>query len=452
MVNAWLGIGLVLTLLLAFFGVLRLLQRLLNPHPEVVRKLMHIGMGLATLSFPWLFKSVWPVLLVAGMAMAALAAIRLVAGLKSGLGTVLGGVARQSLGEFYFTLSVAGLFWLTHDQPFGSILYSVPLLILTLADAVAALVGIRYGQRRYATLDGQKSAEGSIAFFLVAFFGTHVPLLLCTDVGRAQTLLIALALGLFVMMCEAIAWRGLDNLLIPLAGYLLLKTYLGPPGMEVSLLMLRVGILFGLLLFAGLWKRQTSLQGSALFGAVIVGYLSWALGGWEWLLPPLTVFLTYAVLLPRADRDRQATHNVDAVIGTAAAGLIWLFLARALGRPEFYYPFVLAFTAQLAIIALVRIKRAYPSIHALPLVTTSILNGCLLILVPFVLIDWRSGITGCTAKCVATGFVAVSLAVLVFFYTQPGLANCPADLPRWLRQSTHAGLASVLGLASLYVP
>jgi phytol kinase len=433
-------------------GVLRLVQHVFAPHPEVVRKLMHVGMGLATLSFPWLFHDVWPVLLLAGLAMAALASVRLVRGLKSGLGTVLGGVARESLGEFYFTLSVAGLFWLTHGQAFRMALYSIPILVLTLADAVAALIGIRYGQHRYPTLDGQKSAEGSIAFFLVAFFGTHIPLLLGTEVGRAETLLIALALGVFVMMCEAIAWRGLDNLLIPIASYLMLKTYLGPPGMEIRLLLLRVSALFGLLCVVWLWRRWTTLEGSAHFGAAIVGYLSLALGGWEWLLPPLTVFLTYAVLAPRETTSRQPTHNVDAVIATAAAGLIWLFLARVLERRDFYYPFVLAFAAQLAIIGLIRIKRFYPNMHSAPLLTISILKGCLLVFVPFVLIDWQAGITGRTAMCVVTGFAAVSLAVFVFFATQPGLDDCPADMPRWLRQATHSGLASVVGLASLYVP
>jgi hypothetical protein len=124
MVNPWLGIGLVLGLLLAFFAMLRVFQRFASPHPEVVRKLMHVGMGLATLSFPWLFSDLWPVLLLAGLTMPALVAIRLVRGLKSGLGTVLGGVARKSLGEFYFVLSVAGLFWLTRDQPYRVIICS----------------------------------------------------------------------------------------------------------------------------------------------------------------------------------------------------------------------------------------------------------------------------------------------------------------------------------------
>ena len=64
---------------------------------------------------------------------------------------------------------------------------------MTLADAVAALVGITYGKLRYVTGDGFKSAEGSVAFLSIAFLSVHVPLLLFTDVGRAQTLLISAA-------------------------------------------------------------------------------------------------------------------------------------------------------------------------------------------------------------------------------------------------------------------
>jgi phytol kinase len=450
--NPWLGIALVLALLLGLFGALRLVQRFAAPHPEIVRKLMHVGMGLATLSFPWLFKDVWPVLLLVGLSMVALATVRCVSALKSGFGSVLGGVARKSLGEFYFILSVACLFWLARGETFRLILYGVPLLILTLADAAAALIGLRYGQRHYETLDGQKSAEGSTAFFFTTFFSAHVPLLLATDIGRAQTLLIALALGLYVMMCEAIAWHGLDNLLVPLASYLLLKTYIGPPGMETWGLVLRVCVLCSLLVFVWIWRRQTTLAGSALFGAAIVGYLCWALGGWEWLLPPLTVFVTYALLAPRDGRNRLASHNVDAVIATAAAGLIWLFLYRVLARRDFYYPFVLSFTAQLAILGLVRTKGAYPGMRSVPLVATSVVKGCLLVFVPFVVIDWQSGITGSLGRTVVMGIVAVGLAVVFFFGTQPALDNCPSDAPRWFRQAISSGLASVVGLASLHAP
>src|SRR5262245_59802435 len=42
------------------------LQRHYRLHPELVRKLVHIGMGLATLSLPWLFASAWSVVVLTG--------------------------------------------------------------------------------------------------------------------------------------------------------------------------------------------------------------------------------------------------------------------------------------------------------------------------------------------------------------------------------------------------
>jgi phytol kinase len=74
---------------------------------------------------------------------------------------------RRSLGEVYFPAAVAVLFCLSHQTP---LLFCIPILMLTLADAVAALIGVRYGRLRYQTLEGQKSAEGSITFFTLGVF------------------------------------------------------------------------------------------------------------------------------------------------------------------------------------------------------------------------------------------------------------------------------------------
>src|SRR5262245_34698322 len=164
---------------------LRLYQRFYSPHPELVRKLLHMGMGLATLSLPWLFDRAWPVLLLAGISIVALVSLRLVASLKSGLGNVVAGVARASLGEIYFPLAVTVLLllylYVDTANPARLILYCVPILLLTLADAAAALIGVAYGRLHYHTTDGQKSAEGSLAFFLCAFLVVHIPVLLFTS-------------------------------------------------------------------------------------------------------------------------------------------------------------------------------------------------------------------------------------------------------------------------------
>ena len=81
------------------------------------------------------------------------------------MGAVAHRVERATFGELYFPLSVAWLFWLTcGDDP---LLFVIPILMLTLADAAAAVVGARYGLTPY--IGAGKSLEGSAAFAVVAF-------------------------------------------------------------------------------------------------------------------------------------------------------------------------------------------------------------------------------------------------------------------------------------------
>ena len=72
-----LGILLVLAVLFSLMAALKVYAHRCKPHPELVRKLLHIGMGLLTLSFPWLFNALWPVWLLAAIAVAHLVAVLL---------------------------------------------------------------------------------------------------------------------------------------------------------------------------------------------------------------------------------------------------------------------------------------------------------------------------------------------------------------------------------------
>lgn len=217
------GMSLVFAIFAALLVALRWYQLRSEPHPELVRKLMHVGMGLVALSLPWLFAEAWPALALAALSIAVLIALRVNSRWRQALGVALCGVERRSLGEIYFAASVAILFALAKGDV---ILFCVPTLILTLADAAAALIGLRYGRRRYPTPDGEKSLEGSVAFFVTAFLSAHIPLLLAPGVGRVDSLLIAAPLGLLLTLVEAMAWRGLDNLFIPLGGFVLLNSFL----------------------------------------------------------------------------------------------------------------------------------------------------------------------------------------------------------------------------------
>ena len=86
------GILVVCAVLATMFVALKLLERFARPHPELPRKLMHVGMGLAVISFPWVFAQNWPVLLLGGLSAVLLACLKTVPRLRDGVGTILTGV------------------------------------------------------------------------------------------------------------------------------------------------------------------------------------------------------------------------------------------------------------------------------------------------------------------------------------------------------------------------
>jgi phytol kinase len=442
--NPWLGMSLVVGTLAGLMGGLRVAQKRWAPHPEGVRKVLHVGMGLVTLTFPWLFTEAWPVVCLAAITSLGLLAVRRLKPLHDSVGSVICGVERSTLGEIYFPLAVALLFVLALREPPAqrALLYCIPILILALADALAALIGIRFGRLHYQTVEGHKSTEGSFAFFSVAFLSTWWPLQYGNVVDGERVWLIALLLGFLAMLFEAIAWRGLDNLVLPLASFLLLKSYLH---LEIRELLARVAITSALVAFALFYRWRTTLAGSAILGAVLVGYLSWALGGWPWLLPPLLVFVTYK-LWPTALSDARRAHTVHAVLCVSSGGLVWLFLSRFGDWPALLFPYTLAYAAHMAIIGVVRLKRAYPLWRGRVLVPVCTLVAGGLLVGPLL---WTELIPGRTLDLALAALLGISGATASFYLTQPGMNDCPTDSPRWLRQALLAGLGSLAGLAPL---
>ena len=219
--NPYISVLLVLILTSGLMGTIRIFQKKYAPHPEWCRKLMHIGSGILAVSIPWFFQSTWPVLLLCAISLAGLLAMRHLRCLKQNIGRVVGEVKRESSGDIYFPLTIAILFFLAEGDP---LFYCIPIMILTFADAAAALVGIHYGVLHFETPEGVKTIEGSLAFFVVAFFCAYLPMLLFSDFGSNEILLMAFLLAVLLMIVEAaVGWKGLDNLLIPVCGFLILK-------------------------------------------------------------------------------------------------------------------------------------------------------------------------------------------------------------------------------------
>lgn len=251
--TALLTIVLMLILSAAWMLGLACLQKRLALHPESLRKLLHMGSGSMALCLPWLFQSAWPVLILSAASLLGLLAIGRVPALHRRVGGVIDGVGRRSCGELYFVSATGLLFLITRGDP---LLFSVPMAILTFADAAAALVGRRCGRHRYRAGGGTKSVEGSTAFFITAFFSAQWGLAVLADGDPAAVRWLALLLALLLTLVEAAAGKGADNFWIPFAAWLLLRLYLGCPA---SLLMLHFMTAVSACLTAALMRR---LQGS----------------------------------------------------------------------------------------------------------------------------------------------------------------------------------------------
>jgi phytol kinase len=303
---------------------------------ELRRKLVHVGMGLLTLTFPWLFQESWPVWLLAGAATGALWLIRSQRHVRRLLGRALHDVPRTSWGELCFPWAVAMVFWLSRGDP---VMFGIPVLMLTLADAAGALAGGRYGRAGFKTPEGgNKSVEGSLAVFGVAFLCAHLPLLLMTNTGRAESVCAALTLALLVTLMESVAVRGLDNLIIPLGAFFLLQIY---REMEAGDLLLRFLITGGLLVMVVFMRRWHGLDAGATIGCALLGYGAVALGGWLFLTPLLGFYVRHVAALLLRPRLREYLHGIVAVLSIAASCLPWLGWFYLEGGPGLG-PFVLA--------------------------------------------------------------------------------------------------------------
>ena len=186
---------------------------------ELRRKALHIGIGLTALSFPLFLNTPSKIIAVLGLVIAWFIAIRHNPSLRRRFGTVLHDVRRESLGEIYFALSIGGLLLLTQSQP---ILFVIPILILTLADAFAAIVGKAFPVGPLAGIAEGKTTAGCATFFLVAFAVSFWCLESIAHLPAEQAYWVATGLALTTCGAEAASRHGVDNLVVPAMAYLIL--------------------------------------------------------------------------------------------------------------------------------------------------------------------------------------------------------------------------------------
>ena len=347
----WKSILLVVFLLVIALLIIKLLEKKFKLNGEVKRKLFHMSMGIVMLAFPYIFKSVISVGVLGVIALIVLLCLKHTK-LKNSFGTILYSVSRESLGEVFFVISVFSIFYLSKGD---KLLYSIPILILTFADSTAALIGKNYAKKNLAEeTEDAKSLEGSFMFFMVAFMATHVPILLFTNVGREESLIISAIIGFNVALIEMISHTGNDNLLIPLTTYAFLVTHIG---MSVEVLRENLIILGAIFFIVTVINRIETLSKLALVEVMVVGYLTISLYGFYAVIPPLMLFLTCMNFPKLREKEKSNLYDsriieTNVVIGIGICGLVAITGLKA----EFFMVYALAYAMHLTVNSFVRFK------------------------------------------------------------------------------------------------
>jgi len=210
------------------FGVIavgELLRRAGKRPPEFTRKFIHIGVGMWSLGTVALFET-WQMAIIPPITFVLINALSY----WRGVFRAMESEERGNLGTIYFPISFAVAIYAFWGQP---LLLVACLMPMTWGDAMAAIVGRRFGHYTYTVGGRTRSLEGSLAMLLWSWIATSaaifgIPYLI--GLYYVSWLLALIYGGLVAIVCtvvEALSPWGIDNLTVPAAAGLMLNMLFG---------------------------------------------------------------------------------------------------------------------------------------------------------------------------------------------------------------------------------
>ncbi|MGA9349638.1 MAG: phosphatidate cytidylyltransferase [Anaerolineae bacterium] len=202
----WLALIISYVYVFAMIGVGEGLRQWRGYSTEFTRKFIHIAVGLWAFGMVLLFQH-WYFAIIPPLSFVLLNYI-------SYRGEIFKSVEtgeKGNLGTVYFPISFAIIICLLWERPN---LLVASLMPMAWGDGLAAVLGRRYGQRKYSILGSTRSMEGSLVMFLFSWVSVFLALLLLPPLGWQTSLLYSLALAVFATIVEALSPWHIDNLTV----------------------------------------------------------------------------------------------------------------------------------------------------------------------------------------------------------------------------------------------
>ncbi len=185
-------------------------EKLLNKHPVVGRKILHIMVGNVAFLLPifqtraiMAFMAAGPFILFTFL-MSPYTPIKSIRGKTSSAG--------HGMGLVYYAISWTILAYVFFDY---KIVIAIGIFAMSYGDGLASLIGSRYGKKKYNIYADQKSYIGSITMFVFSFIMFIVALLFYEFTITSKVIVILGIIALSSMVAEMITPKGLDNLSVP---------------------------------------------------------------------------------------------------------------------------------------------------------------------------------------------------------------------------------------------
>lgn len=211
----WLAVIISIVYIAIILGVGEGLRQALHYSPDFTRKLVHIGIGCWSIGTVLLFQNPWIAIILP-----ALFVPLNYLSYRYNLLPVMENDNKSNLGTVYFPLAFCVVILVLWPWPNRVVAALMPL---TWGDAMAAVLGKRYGHIKYQVLGSTRSVEGSISMAIFSFISTLLALwLLPPSLSLFISLGVALAITLAATLTESISPWGIDNLTIPTVCVLIL--------------------------------------------------------------------------------------------------------------------------------------------------------------------------------------------------------------------------------------
>ena len=177
------------------------------------RKFVHVGVGMWVIGTVLLFKN-WQMAIIPPLTFIVINYVSY----RRDIFKAIQSSDKRNLGTVYFPISFALVIALCWARP---AVVLAALMPMTWGDALAAVIGERWGRRKYTSFGKEKSWEGSAAMFF-ASLASVLFVLLTGGAALAIAVGVALMVAALATLAEAFTPLGLDNLSVPLVSAILL--------------------------------------------------------------------------------------------------------------------------------------------------------------------------------------------------------------------------------------